>query len=63
MYFCAGMDKTPTARCKDSDFTKKKYFVVDLDIRENIHNNENRVIDDDELGAIGIKVIAQLDKN
>lgn len=63
MYFCAWFDKKLEWRCWDKDFTKKKYFVVDLDIRENIHNNENRIIDDEELVNISMKVISELNEN
>lgn len=63
IYFCAWLDKKPTARCKDNDFTKKKYVFVDVDIRQIVYDREKRVIDDDELAKIWREVVKSIKKN
>lgn len=63
IYFCAGLDKKPTGRCKDNDFTKKKYVFVDIDIRNIVYDLEKRVIDDDELAKIGWDILWKLSKD
>lgn len=60
MYFCAGMNERPTARCKDEDFTKKKYFFVDIDIRKIIYDKEKRIIDDKELWDKWLEIIKKI---
>jgi len=62
MYFCAWMDKKPVERCKDNDFTKKKYFFVDIDIRMTMYKLEKRVIDDEELATIWLDIIWKINK-
>lgn len=49
IYFCAGLPEKPLARCKDQEFTHKKYIFVDIDIRENHYRRTQEVLDDDRL--------------
>lgn len=56
-YFCAGMDKQPVKRSGDDDFMKKKYFVIDIDIRENIYSKTWKVVTDEELTDIIVDII------
>lgn len=60
IYFCAWLDKRPIARCKDNDFTKKKYVFVDVDIRQIAYDREKRVIDDIELWEIANDIIQKM---
>tara|TARA_R110000851_G_scaffold163207_3_gene307039 strand:- start:286 stop:576 length:291 start_codon:yes stop_codon:yes gene_type:complete len=48
-YFVAGMDVKPASRSKDNDFSKKKYLVVDLDIRKDYKEANDALLDDDAL--------------
>lgn len=58
IYFCAGMD-SKTERCKDSDFTKKKYFVVDIDLRENFYQETWDILSQEQM-ELDIKIILEL---
>lgn len=60
-YFCSWMKNKPTKRCEDSDFQKKKYFYVDLDIRKDTLDKTWKVIDDNELYDIIFQVSDRLE--
>lgn len=49
IYFCAWLDKKSQKRCSDDDIKKKRYFVVDLDIRLEYWKKNWKVLTQEEL--------------
>lgn len=49
MYFVAWIPEKTNARCSDADIKMKKYFFVDIDIRNSFYKKTNNVISDEEL--------------
>lgn len=60
IYFCAWLPKKLDRRCNDDDFEKKRYFVVDIDIRENWYSKHKQVLDDEQLSDKVIDIIDSL---
>lgn len=63
VYFVAGMDKKPTGRCGNNDFTKKRYIFIDIDIRNDYLTKNEVVLTDEELDKEIAIIKERLDSN
>lgn len=63
IYFVAGMDNKPTKRTVNSDFTKKRYIFIDIDVRNDYLNKYGKILSDEELELEIGKIKEVLDTN
>lgn len=60
-YFVCWLSEHKDSRCNDNDISTKKYFFVDIDIRETIKDKTGTVISDEELDLQIEKVVKCLE--